>query len=136
MRILRWILVWPAAIAAWIAVFFLGVYTHGWIERTFCPPLEFVSGMCANPRMMQALKATEVLFIALSAVAVELAAAITAPEKKLTVTWLTFAAGTVFAVDMAVGVRSPGEGAAAVGAGLLTALLLTRRLRLRASQAK
>jgi hypothetical protein len=127
MRIVRWALVLPAALAAWYAVFLAGLIVHGWVERTFCRPEEMVSGVCGSLRMLRILHGVVVLFVALSAVAVELAAVLTAPEQKLKIAWITFAVGSALAIFMAIEAESPMEGVAAVAAGLLTALAVTRR---------
>jgi hypothetical protein len=118
----------PAAVAAWYAVFAAGLFAYRWVE-SFCPPHELISGMCMNAGVIRAQRATIVLFVALSAVAVVLAAVITAPERKFEIAWITFAAGSALAIFMAVVGESPAEGAAAVVGGLLTALIITRRKR-------
>lgn len=129
MRILRWCLVLPATLAAWYAVFIAGMLFHSQLEPLLCPPAEMVSGACGNLGVIRTLRAVIVLFAALSAVAVVLAATVTAPARKLLVAWGTFAIGSEIAILMAIEVQSPLEGAAAVAAGLLTALWLTRRSR-------
>ena len=127
--IVRWILVLPAAIAAWYLVFFAGIFVHGIVEHALCPTPEFISETCVNDRVIRILHGVIVLFVALSAVAVMLAVVITAPSEKLLMTWVAFAVGSGVAIFMAVVAKSPAEGAAAVAAGLLTALAIRRRLR-------
>ena len=97
MRAVRWLLLVPAAIGAWYAVFAAALFAYFYVERHFCPPTDLVSGFCANETVQQALEALTHLSVALSAIAVEVVASAMAPSHKEPTVWATLGAGLVIA---------------------------------------
>ncbi len=97
MRAVRWLLLVPAAIGAWYAVFAAALFAYFYVERHFCPPTDLVSGFCANETVQQALEALTHLSVALSAIAVGVAASAMAPSHKEPTVWATLGAGLVIA---------------------------------------
>lgn len=129
---LRWLLLVPAALAAWWATLLVGMLVYDWVEA-LCPPAQVVSGFCTNPRVNAALDALMIVFAGLSAIAVEAAVVRTAPARKAACCWLAFAAGSAVAVlgfgqgIMMASVLAPVL--SAVTCGFVYALVITARLR-------
>ena len=128
-RLVRWLLVGPAAVAAWYFVFVVGIFTHGFLEEALCPAGEMISGMCTNPRVQVILKVLVHAFVALSAAAVLSTAAAVAPSYRNETAWITFVAGSLVAVAFGIGARAYTEAVAAVASGLLCAMAISRHLR-------
>lgn len=97
MNTLRWLLLAPAALAAWYAVFVLGLFSHSFVESRLCPPEELLSGFCTNATAQVWLEIIVHVFVALSALAVMTTSAIVAPGRKRSIAWLTLALGTAVA---------------------------------------
>lgn len=127
--ILRWLLVVPAAVAAWYSVFVVGIFAHGYVEETLCPAGEMVSGICTNRDVQRILKVVVHAFVALSAAAVESAAVAIAPSHRNGTAWIVFAVGAVVAVVFGVATAAYTEAVAAILSGLLTAIAIIRYLR-------
>jgi len=125
-RVVRWLLVVPLAIAVWYVVFFAGIVTHENVEARLCPPQDWVSGSCVNAGVDTVLTILIHVFIGLSAIAVEVVAVATAPSHRHIVAWATFGLGTLCAVWMGVETRSYSEMATALLAGLLAAVMSVR----------
>jgi hypothetical protein len=121
------LLVVPIAIAAWYLVFVVGILTHGFLEEALRPTGELVSGVCANPRVRAFMDVIVHIFVGLSAIAVELAAAVMAPTFKERTTWLAFAVGGAIAVAFGAA-GAYGEAVTALTGGLMAAILITRHL--------
>jgi len=98
MHALRWAMVVPASVCAWLAVLLAGMTIHEAIERAFCD--RWISGLCMATWANTLLLGCICLFGGVSAVAVELAAWHTAPRAKGRVVWLVFCAGSVIALAM------------------------------------
>ena len=126
MKIFRWLLAAPAGIAGWYAVFIAGMFSYQVIERRACPQGQLISGLCGDPTVLRILNGVEVFFIPLSAVAVVTATAVVAPSRRDVVAWAAFAAGSLIAVYFAMETDMYLAGAAAIGAGLVAALLIAR----------
>jgi len=127
---LRWVLVVPAAIAAWYAVFIIGLFTHDLVENTLCPSDQLESGTCTNETVIAQLHVVVHVFVALSAVAVILAAVFVAPSHKKVVAWIALLCGATVASLFAVAAEAWSEGLVALMAGItVTALLGWKRKR-------
>ena len=126
---IRWLLVIPAAIAAWYLVVAIGIFTHGFLEEALCPTGEMESGMCTNRRVRLVLEVIVHVFVGLSAITVELAAAATAPAFRERTAWATFAIGGVVAAFLGIAAGAYGELATALMAALVTAIVITRHPR-------
>ena len=129
MKVLRWALTAPAAVAAWYAIFFIGILAHPAIERAICPAGEMISGACINENVQRILDGVIAVFVALSAVAVVSAAVATAPSHKAVVAWVVFCAGGLLAVFFSVATHLYVAGIAALASGLATAAVIRNNLR-------
>jgi hypothetical protein len=127
----RWLLVVPAAIAAWYLVFVVGIFTHGFLEEALCPAGEMESGMCMNRRVRLILAILVHLFVALSAAAVVSTAAAVAPSHRTRMAWIAFVGGSLVAVAFGIAAWAYTEALAAVASGLLTAVTISRYPRAR-----
>ena len=127
MRTLRWALVLPAAVGSWYATFAVGLMTHQWLEAVLCPPDQMSSGTCMSAIVNAWMARVVVFFVGVSAVAVVGVAAAVAPEEKKLIAWCAFGTGALVAIFCAVAADAYAEGAAAVLAGLATALFVSRR---------
>ena len=135
MNTLRWVLLIPAAVVAWYAVFVIGLFTHGWVEQLICPPQDFMSGSCFNAGVQKWLDALMHCFVALAAVAVELAAVLVAPQRREAVLWVALALGLAAAAAMAALASAWTFFAAALIGGVAGAVLIVRVLRKRMAHA-
>src|SRR2546430_406884 len=97
MKVLRWALTAPAAVAAWYATFFVGIFAHEFIEKAICPAGQMISGICMSESVQRRLDGVIVIFVAVSAIAVVGAAVATAPSHKAAVAWVVFGAGGLVA---------------------------------------
>jgi hypothetical protein len=122
--LIRWVLLVPAAIAAWYAVFIAGIVVHQTIERRACPAGELVSGGCANPTVVRLLHVVVYVFVALSAVAVVATATAMAPSARRLVAGAAFVVGAGVAIWFSVTAKAYGEGAGAICAGLATVMVV------------
>ena len=125
MRGLRWLLLVPGVIAAWYATFILGVVAYAVLERAACPPADWRSGTCYNSEVDRLLESVSYAFVALSAVAVVVAAALIAPSRTNVVAWSAYAVGGVAACILGVAGEAPVEALAALGSGLVAAIATT-----------
>jgi hypothetical protein len=132
MRTIRWILVVPAAVVAWYAVFALGLFSHSYVEGNMCPPEDLVSGFCDNDTVQGWLRVIMHLFVGISAFAVVMTTAAVAPDHKERVAWATLAAGIVVAACFAVSAAAWSLFAVAAVGGAAAALSIVRFVRTRA----
>lgn len=101
---------------------------HGLLEKALCPAGEMDSGMCSNPRVRLFLDMFVHACVGVSAGAVELAAAVTAPSSKERATWTAFTIGGVIAVAFGAAAGAYGEAVTALLAGLIAAVVITRHV--------
>lgn len=127
MKILRWILVPVAGLAAWYVVAFVGLVTYGLVERAICPSGDFISGTCMNATVGKFMQGWVMLFVGMSAMGVVAAATWAAPTHKALVAWLVFVFGAAVAVFFAVQARMYFAGAVAILSGAATAVASARR---------
>lgn len=126
MKILRWILAAPAGIAAWYGTLFVGVFAYERIETLLCPIGQMYSGTCTNPSVRHVLDGVVGFFVAISAIAVVGATAAVAPSHRGPVAWIAFGVGAIFAVYFMIGTTMYISGPAAIAAGALTAMTISR----------
>ena len=126
-KTLRWLLVVPAGILAWYAVFIAVLFTYPIVEQVLCPPGDWISRTCMNSTVSQWMKAFVLVHAGLSAVAVVVSAVAVAPSHKRVIAWLAFGAGALVALSFALAARATGEAIVAIAMGLPTAYLLARR---------
>lgn len=120
MRLVRWILVAPAAIAGWVFALFVGLLVLGFVD-SLCPPEEVVSGLCGASWYPFASRAVVCFGAGLSALLVVGLAAWVAPSHREAVSWVCFGLGAAVAILFAG--AAPGllsaELVSALGGGLL-----------------
>lgn len=133
MRALRWLLLVPTSVVVWYAVFVGALATHFYVGRHFCPPGELISGSCQNETLSLVLEILMHFSVALSAVAVEVTAAIVAPSRKEATVWATLAAGTLAAAWMGVAAQAWSLLLAALLGGVASAIAIVFVLRAQAA---
>lgn len=126
---LRWLLVVPAAIAAWYVTFIVGAFTYSFIEAHLCPSQDLFSGVCTSQSIRIALDVVMHVFVALSAIAVIAAAVTVAPSRKRKVAWVAFSIGAATALYFAVRTQYYTHFVAALAGGLGALALLNFRSR-------
>jgi hypothetical protein len=124
---IRWILILPAAIAAWYVALFIGIGLYQGIEA-LCPASQVVSGHCFAPWFRPVSDGLIAFGAALAAVLVMLACTLLAPTHRRQVAIATFAVGTVVAVFMGVGASAYAAMVSAVVAGAVVLATLLRRV--------
>jgi len=127
MRLVRWILIVPAAVVAWYAAFLLGLVILAGIDA-LCPAKQAVSGLCVAPWYSAASTAVICVGAGLAAVLIMLTCTWLAPSNKQQVAILTFVVGAVVASLMGLSAGAFAPMVASIGAGALVLWGLTRRL--------
>jgi MFS family permease len=122
---LRWILILPAAVAAWYAALLLGIALYQGVEA-LCPPDQVESGHCFAPWFLTVSNALIAFGAALAAVLVMIACTLLAPAHKRQVAMATFALGTLAAVAMGWN-HAIAPMIAAIMAGAIVLAILLRR---------
>lgn len=127
LKLVRWLLVIPAAIVGWVIAFATAVFLYEGIAG-LCPEnvqYEEDLFLCVPRALDWAISAGA----ALAAILVVLLAVICAPSHKRFVAWLTYMAGAAVALllfmEMGSDARMPFI--SALSSGLLTAILIHRR---------
>ena len=123
---LRWILILPAAIAAWYAALFIGIALYQGLEA-LCPPDQVESGHCFAPWFLPASSALIAFGAALAAAFVMIACTLLAPSHKRQVAIATFVVGTLVAIAMGWNL-AVAPMVAAITAGATVLVILLRRL--------
>lgn len=126
MHIVRWILFIPAAIAGWYGALFFSILVLNALGDP-CAPEPMANGDCIGPIGSTFGDVMIIVGASLSAVLVVLIATIVAPDHKVVVARLTYAAGFVVAVILAVPLSLWVAFAGAALAGLATLALIERR---------
>lgn len=99
MNAIRFALILPACICAWILIFFAGTFTHSYIEELYCGVEALSKSECFLPIKYSFL--ITIIFIGLSALAVMFVAILLAPHHKLKISVIIFIAGAAVAGWMA-----------------------------------
>jgi hypothetical protein len=124
-RLLRWLLVPPAALAGWWFALLLGMGLLA-IGDSQCPAAQKVSGACIAGWYAHFERAVFVSCSAVAACLVVLLPALAAPAHRRRVAWIAFAWGAATAAWLGLGAGAHVELAAALSAGFATTLLVHR----------
>jgi hypothetical protein len=116
----RWLMVAPASLLAWVVTLFVGIFFSAYVETLLCPPEDFISGYCDNEMVRTTVNLVFSVFAGLSAVAVILAAVVTAPANKTYVAWVSLVIGSAIAISM-LGISK--DCAVAIAGGTLAAAI-------------
>ncbi len=125
MKVIRWVLMPVACIAAWHVAFFIGLLILSGAE-SLCPADQMESGMCMAPWWNSVEKAIVCFGTGLAGVLVVVAGFFVAPAARGVVAWLALGIGSIVALWMAAAGSAWAEAVSAIAAGLLTAWLLSR----------
>jgi len=128
MRVLRWIALVPAAIAAWYVAFFAGLHLLSIVD-SYCPPELVVSGTCTADWYPTAEQIVICVGVGLSAFLVILTTAIVAPSHKVLFSRIALGVGVLVAAVMGIAAGAYYELASAVLVGLGSLLVVTAWLR-------
>jgi hypothetical protein len=124
---IRWILLLPAAVAAWYVALLLGIALHIGLDA-ICPPDQMVSGSCVAPWHWAASQVVVCIGAALAAVLIVVTCTFVAPSHKRIVAVITFTGGTLVAIVMVLDTDAYAAFASAIVAGLATLLLVLQRI--------
>ena len=125
-QLIRWVLILPAAVAAWYAALVIGIGLYASLKK-FCPLDQIVSGGCTAPWYLMAEKAVVAFGAALAAVFVMTTCTFLAPSHKREIAITTFAIGSIVAIYMGAYLFFA-QMVSAVIAGAITLFILIRRL--------
>ncbi len=127
-RVLRWLLIIPAAFVAWYAAFFTGIALLTGLNR-LCPAGRMVSQSCIAPWSGIIFNAAMCFGAGLAALLIMFASALLAPTHKRQVAVVTLLVGSAVAVAMAVSLGDEAYYAliSAVAAGLFGLWVVMRR---------
>lgn len=127
MRLIRWLLIIPAAVVAWYAAFILALVLHAGVD-ILCPADQVISALCVAPWYEVASNAVVCVGAGLAALLIMLVSTSLAPAYKRQVAVATFVAGAAVAALMGWNAGAFGPMLAAIITGALTLWVLTRRL--------
>ena len=122
--IVRWGLMVPLAIVAWVAVAAAGIAVYSGIEGAQGPPEMMLSEMRTDPRVIALEKQVMHAFVALSAFVVVWVAVLVAPSHRRLVAVATYGAGLLVALLFALGGAAGLTLFAAAAAGGAIALVM------------
>jgi hypothetical protein len=126
-QLIRWVLILPAAIAAWYLALFIGVALYRGAEA-LCPASQVVSGQCFAPWFLYVSEGLIAFGAALAAALIMITCAWLAPTHKRQVSIATFALGAGVAIIMGLSAHAYAAIAAAIIAGAIILVVLLRRL--------
>jgi hypothetical protein len=125
-KILRWVMVIPAAVIGWWLAIIIGLsLTH--IPEYFCPPEFMVSDLCMAPWYGPILSGILIFSAALSAFLVLVVAVLVAPSHRALVAKGVFVAGSLYATYLAFTISAWAECAGAIICGLVTLFWLIKK---------
>ncbi len=127
MRIFRWLLIVPIAVAAWYVAVALGISLHMGLDA-LCPPDQIVSGLCTARWYPAASAAVVCTGAGLAAALILVACTWLAPSHRRRVAIATFVAGAVVATFMGLSANAYGPLATAIVAGAIVLRILLWRL--------
>jgi hypothetical protein len=128
LRALRWVLIIPAAIAAWLAAFYIGIGLYEIVE-SLCPAKYNLYGHCDAPWFPTAAKALIAFGAALAAILIMITCTLLAPSHKRQVAIATFCVGTLAAIAMGWNIEVAPTVSAIVAGGAMLVILLLRSAR-------
>jgi fructose-specific phosphotransferase system IIC component len=126
-RVLRWLIIVPAAVAAWYLALALGLGMYGGVDA-LCPSNQRISGQCIAPWFNPTIDALIAIGAAVSAIFVVLTATFIAPSHKLYAAVASYIIGGVVAVAMGFESKVYAALLAALIAGALTLAIVLRKL--------
>ena len=125
-QLLRWILIPPAAVAAWYVALFSGFALHQGFEA-LCPASQVESGHCFAPWFLHVLAGLIVFGAALAAVLIMITCTLLAPTRRRQVAVVTFILGALAAIKMGFITGALGATSAAIIAGAIVLVVLLRK---------
>jgi hypothetical protein len=135
MRVLRWLALLPGAAATFYLAIAATIATHYLVEQHLCPAADFDRGICSNRTLGVVLELIKHGGAALTVIAVAGVSVIVAPSHKRLVLWAALALVLLLAAWFAYAGTAGSLFVAALAGGALAAIVILRRLRLRASEA-
>jgi hypothetical protein len=135
MRALRWLMLLPAAAAAFYLAIAATIATHYLVEQHLCPAVDFDRGICSNRTLGVILELVKHGGAALTVIAAAGVAVIVAPSHKRPVLWAALALGLLLAAWFGYAGTAGSLFVAALAGGVLAATVILRWLRLRAPAA-
>ena len=135
MRALRWLILLPAAVAAFYLAIAATIATHYLVEQHLCPAADFDRGICSNRTLGVMLALIKHGGAALTVIAVAGLAVIVAPTHKRPVLWAALASVLLLAAWFGYAGTAGSLFVAALAGGVLAATVILRWLRLRAPPA-
>jgi hypothetical protein len=124
-RLLRWLLVLPAALAGWWAALLLGFALLA-LGDSQCPAEERMSNACLAPWYAGFERAVYIVCAAIAAALVVLLPALTAPAHRRRVGWIACGWGAITALWLGANTGAHLEALVALFAGLAAAIVVHR----------
>lgn len=125
-KILRWLALIPACIAAWYVALFLGLVLRSFLF-SLCPPDLVSYGIFCDAAWFQPAETTLIAICAgISAALVVFTAVVTAPTHRVTVAWIALASGILVATVMGIRTELYAALASAVVAGFFSVATVLR----------
>jgi len=135
MRAVRWLMLLPAAAAAFYLAIAATIATHYLVEQHLCPAVDFDRGICSNRTLGVILELIKHGGAALTVIAAAGVAVIVAPSHKRPVLWAALALVLLLAAWFGYAGTAGSLFVAALAGGVLAATVILRWLRLRAPAA-
>jgi hypothetical protein len=124
-RMIRWLLILPAALAAWYAALFISIALYRGVDA-LCPFGQVVSGRCSAQWFLDASDVFVAIGAALAAALVMIACTLLAPTHRGYVAIATFVVGTFAAIMMGWNNFAAATIAAIFSGAIVLAILLWR----------
>lgn len=125
---IRWALIPVVIFLGWYLALLISIGIHAFAE-SLCPSEHIVSGMCFASWFTAVSKSIICLGAGLAAVFIVLFSAIVAPAKKVQVILVVYSIGAMVAIFWAFQINAFAELVAAVISGLITVLVLNKKLK-------
>ena len=126
MHALRWLVLLPAAAAAFYLAIAATIATHYLVEQHLCPAANFDRGICSNRTLGVILELIKHGGAALTVIAVAGVAVIVAPSHKRPVLWAALALVLLLAAWFAYAGTAGSLFVAALAGGVLAATVIPR----------
>ena len=120
MKIVRWVVLIPAAVASFYVMFDLSVSSFFFLDSLLCPPEDVISDTCNNETVSSILNAFIYFSTGLSAVVIVLISTAIAPSHKEYTAWSSFGLGTIAATYLAFQTDAWDQYLAALIGGLIS----------------
>ena len=132
MRALRWLVLLPAAAAAFYLAIAATIATHFLVEQHLCPAADFDRGICSNRALAVVLEFIKHGGAALTVIAVAGVAVIIAPSHRRPVLWAALGLVLLLAAYFGYAGSAGSLFVAALAGSVLAAAVILRLLRARA----